>query len=154
MKLHLLLLSLLLVAPAGLRLQAQDPKPAAHHDDDDDTELGKKMHDLNGAFRKLKKQVADPAQNESSLALVATMRTNASAAAALEPAKKADVPAAEQAAFVAAYQKKMQETLTQLDALAAALKAGKNDEAAKLVDTLNNTEKEGHKEFRRPPAKK
>ena len=35
-----------------------------------------------------------------------------------------------------------------------ALKAGKNDEAAKIVDELGAAQKEGHKEFKKPDEKK
>ena len=47
--------------------------------------------------------------------------------------------------------KEFNETVAKLE---AALKAGKNDEAAKLVDAMGAAQKEGHKEFKRPDKKK
>ena len=38
--------------------------------------------------------------------------------------------------------------------LEAALKAGKNDEAAKICEELGAAQKEGHKDFKKPDAKK
>jgi len=38
--------------------------------------------------------------------------------------------------------------------LEAALKAGKNDEAAKICEELGAAQKEGHKEFKKPDSKK
>jgi len=48
----------------------------------------------------------------------------------------------------------MKELIGQLEKLDAALKAGRNDEAAKLVTDLKATQKAGHKEFKRPDEKK
>ncbi len=156
MKLRLLLLPLFFAGSAAPFLRAQETPPAAApmHHDEDETELGGKMDKMNGAFKKLKKQVDDSSKNEDSLKLVATMRSYAVEASKLEPAKKADVPADKQADFVAAYQKKMTQTIAEIDKISDALKAGQNDVAAKLIADLNDMEKDGHKQFRRPPPKK
>ena len=152
MKIRRLLLSLLCVAVTVPGVRAQDGKAKA--DDKEETELGDKMDKMGGAFRKLKRQVADASKNENSLKLVATIKESAAAALKLEPAMKADKPAADQAKFVEAYQAKMKEFNETVAKLEAALKAGKNDEAAKLVEAMGAAQKEGHKEFKRPDKKK
>ena len=48
----------------------------------------------------------------------------------------------------------MKEFIAKIDDLSAALKAGKNDVAAKLVAELAQAQKEGHKEFKKPEKKK
>jgi len=126
------------------------------------TELGGKMEKIGGAFRKLRKvdpatklaQIADPAKNEDSLKQIAIIKDNATAAAQLEPALKAKKPADEQEKFVAAFHDQMKNFLADIDSLEAAVKAGKNDEAAKLVDKLNDDQKKGHTDFRPPPKKR
>lgn len=153
MKLRYLLWSLVLASTVvpGIRADTQPGKEAAKPaKDDDETELGGKMDKMNGAFRKLRKQINDPSANASSLEQVAIMRQYAVEAAKLTPAKAADIPEADRAKFVADYQAKMKDTLALIDKLADALKANKNDEAAKLFAQLGAAQKEGHKQFKRP----
>lgn len=145
MKIRILLLSLICAVATV---------PVINAADKEETELGDKMDKMGGAFRKLKRQVADASKNDDSLKLVATIRESTKASMKLEPAMKADKPAAEQAKFVAAYQAKMKEFDDMVGTLEVALKAGKNDEAAKIVDALGVANKEGHKEFKRPDKKK
>lgn len=141
------------VAPA---LLAQDgPKgPPPGGDKEPETELGEKMEKVNGAFRKLRANAADATKNEDSLKQVAIIRANMADASKLEPAKKADIPAADQAKFLADYQAKLKEFVTELDKLEAALKAGNNEVAAAEVKTLGDMEKQDHKSFKKPQPKK
>lgn len=113
------------------------------------TELGEHMDRLSGAFRKLRRQVGDPAQNAASLELLAEMRDAAQAAAKLVPAKAADLPEADRAKFTAAYRKQMGKLLTQLTDLEAALKAGDNPAALKQVGELADFQKASHREYRK-----
>lgn len=156
MKIRLSLLSLLFGLAVGPALFAQDgPKePTPGAEKEPETELGKKMEKISRAYKKLRREVSDATKNEDSLAQVAIIRENTNEALKLEPAKKADVPADAQEKFVADYHSKMKEFVAELDVLEAALKAGKNDEAAKAVEELGKLQKSDHKEFRRPPAKK
>ncbi|MCS6244316.1 MAG: hypothetical protein H2172_10730 [Opitutus sp.] len=147
MKITLSLLALLLaiVSPgASVTLHAADQPQA----DSEDSELGDAMSAMNSAFKKLKRQVADPAQNEASLALVVKLRKACVDSTQHVPIKVGRLPAAEQAAAKLAYQDKMQKLLATMDELAAALKAGKNDVAANLLKELHDQEEAGHKEFR------
>jgi len=105
---------------------------------------------MNKAFRQLKKQAGDASQNASSLALVVTMEKAATAAAALTPEKAADLPEKDRAAFEAAYKAKMEKFGASLAKVEAALKAGDNATAAKLVADHGAQERAGHKDFRKP----
>ena len=71
----------------------------------------------------------------------------------LDPAKKADIPADQQAKFVADYQAKMKAFIADVNKVEAALKAGNNDEAAKLLQSLKQDQDEGHKEFQKKKKK-
>ena len=135
-----LFISSLAVSP--LALHAQPPAQ-------EETELGGKMDSLNGAFRKLRKQVSDATKNAESLKLVAEIRSASEEAVKLIPAKAAEIAEGERAKFVAAYQEKMKAFDEKLGELEAALKAEKNEEAAKIVAALGAMQKDGHKEFKK-----
>lgn len=148
MKIRLSLLALacaLVVAP----INAQDKSGK-----EPETELGAKMDKMGSAFRSLRRQASDSSKNADSLAKVAILREQAQASLKLEPAKKADLPAAEQAKFVAAYQAKMKEFIALIDKLDAAFKANNNEEATKLLSSMSDAQKAGHKEFQKKKDKK
>jgi soluble cytochrome b562 len=149
MRIRHLLLAVLLTAPANFVLSAEP-----HHPPQEETELEDKMDLMGTAFRKLKRSVNDATQNPASLQLVAAMRTAAAEAEKHVPAQTADVPVAERAKFVADYRVKMKDLLTTLEKLEVALRADKNDEAARLVAELSVMQKVGHKTFKRPDEKR
>jgi len=125
---------------------AQASAPA----DEKKTDLELRMDRIGKAFRKLRKQVADPTQNESSLALVATIQQAAKEALGFTPAKAQDLPEDQRAKFEEDFKagiKQMQDTFGKLQ---DALTAGRNDDAVKIVADLAALEKKEHKEFRRP----
>jgi len=141
-----LVLTLVLVLPAAPVLRAQEK----HEHKEPETELGKHMEKLNGAWRKLRKQVADPASNVSSLELVAAIRAGLEKAVTLTPIRAQDVPDADRAKYIESYRTKMKEFIGLVDKLEAALKAGDNPAADALVQKMGGTQREDHKEFRRP----
>ena len=98
-------------------------------------------------------QAADATKNEGSLALVATIKKEAEASLAFKPEYTADQPAANQAKFVEAYKTEMKKMIELVGKLEAAFKAGKNDEAAKVIADLDAQQKSSHKEFRKPKPK-
>jgi len=126
--------------------------PAAAPDKEEKTPLELKMDRMNRAFRALKKQAADPAQNESSLKLVKGMEAGTKASMDLTPAKAADLPDDQKAKFMADYKAGLQGMLDELAKLEAAFQAGNNDEAVKLVAEIDALEKKDHKAFRKPKA--
>jgi soluble cytochrome b562 len=142
-------LSTLLLGSAVFAAAQEAPANAsAPKEEKPETELTKQMDKMNAAFRKLRRQATDATKNADSLAQVAILKEFATASAKLEPAKAATIPAADRAKWVANYRAKMTETLANIDKLEAALKAGQNEEAGKLVTELNNQQRAGHKEYR------
>jgi soluble cytochrome b562 len=137
-----LLLAALLLVPAIVFAQPKKDRP--------DTDIEKAMHQIGKAYRQLRKQVADPAQNASSLELAATIRAGAVAAQKHVPLKAQDVAEADRAAFVDDFRRKMGEFIDTVDQLEGALQAGRNDEAVRLTKDLEELQKKDHKEFRRP----
>ena len=155
MKLSLRSIVALSTLLAGSAVYAADAAPAApaapapaHKEKKPETELEKKMDKMNGAFRKLRRQATDATKNADSLEQVAILREYTEASAKLEPAKAAMVPEADRKKFVADYQAKMKELLVNIGKLEAALKAGQNEEAGKIVNELSSEQKAGHKEYR------
>jgi hypothetical protein len=144
-------LSLALICGLALlpSLRAADAAPKGMSGKEPDTELGDKMDKISAAYKKLGKQINDATKNEDSLAQVAIIHESVDAALKLEPAKKADIPAADQAKFVADYQTAMKAFLDQVVKLEAALKANDNATAAKILATFKGMEDDDHKEFRK-----
>ncbi len=144
MKIRILLLSLICAAVTLPSVSAAEGK--AKTAANDETELGGHMDKMSGAFRKLKRQIADATKNADSLTLVATIKAEAAASAKLAPAWKPEQKEK--------FQAKMNDFNAKVGKLEMALKAGKNDEAAKIADELGAAQKEGHKEFKKPDEKK
>ncbi|MBC8008611.1 MAG: hypothetical protein H7067_00765 [Burkholderiales bacterium] len=122
--------------------------PAAQEHGHDHTPLEDQMSAMRGAFNKLRKQIADPASNASSLELVAKLLAASEKSVTEIPARAEKVPEAERAQFVADYQAKMKEFVAEVQKLEAALKAGDNTEAAAVLAKLGAMQKEGHKAYR------
>ncbi len=121
--------------------------------DEPETELGKKMEKVGGAFRGVRRQASDASKNADSLAKVAIMKENLQAAMKLEPAKTADLPAGERKKFVADYQADMKKMLALVDKLEAAFKANNNEEANKLCSQIGDDQKKDHKMYKKADKK-
>jgi len=140
-------LTLILSCPIAPALRAADAPPEHK---EPETELGKTMEKLNGAWRKLRKQAADPASNASSLELLAIINAATEKALTLKPAKTDDVPEADREKFVQGYQDQMKKVIAELAKLEAAFKANDNAAAQELIKKIGALQKEGHKEYKRP----
>ena len=114
---------------------------------EDDTPLAKEMKTMNKSLRALKKQVADPAKKDDSLALIATIKKSLDASTKLEPAKTKEVPAAEKAAYLDKYKAQLADLAKTYDELEAAIKADKADDVKKALDKLSEQKEKGHKDF-------
>lgn len=114
-----------------------------------ETELGKSMDKMNGAFRTLRRQITDASKNADSLALIATIRTEAMEGKKEIPMKAADIPAADQAAFNARFKEGIDHLLTAIGHAEMALKANDNAAAEKAVADMASAQKAGHDEFRK-----
>ncbi|HEY0928488.1 MAG TPA: cytochrome b562 [Gemmatimonas sp.] len=143
---HLSTLSVLALALTTSTLHAQQPSEPK-------TQLGKHMAAMNGAFRTIGQQVADSTKNASTMEQLTIFETNAKEALAFEPEKKAQVPEADQAKFVADYKAGLQKLIDTAGKLHGALHAGKNTEAAAIVEEMRGLQRTSHGEFRirRPP---
>ena len=153
MKIRFSLLSLIctLAILPGLRAQDGEMKKAPK---EPNTPLTDQMEKINGAYRKLGNLVKDPTKNADALAQVAIIKEAATAALKFEPAKKKDIPAADQAKFVADYQAKLKEFIATVDKLDAALKANDNAAATKLLDDMKTERNDDHKQFQKKKEKK
>lgn len=130
-----------------LSLTFADPFALSAADEKPETELTQKMDRMSAAFRKLRRQAADPAKNADSLAQVAILRETAEASAKLEPAMVATIPAERRAQFLAGYRAKMDELITAIGRLETALKANENEAAVKIIADLSALQKSGHKDY-------
>jgi soluble cytochrome b562 len=106
------------------------------------------MEEMNGVFRKLRRQVDDKATNASSIALAANLHQLAQRVVKSTPRLVARAPEKDRAALLASYREQMQELIATIDDLQAALKAGKNAKAVEIVEDLRDLEKAGHHKFR------
>src|SRR5882762_5822920 len=94
--------------------------PSVQASDEPETELGKVMEKMSGAFRRVRKQMADPSKNADSLGQVAIMKTQAEAAKKLTPAFTEDQPADKRPQFIADYKKSMDDLAAEIGKLEAA----------------------------------
>lgn len=133
-------------APAAAPAVAPAPAP----DEDKKTEIEMRMDKVGKAFRKLRKQVSDPTQNAASIDLVATMAANLKEAEGFTPEKAADLPEDQREKFVADYKAGLKDMEAKLGKLTDALTAGDNATAATLVKDVFATEKDDHKQFKKP----
>jgi soluble cytochrome b562 len=149
-----LTLAITLLLPAAVVVRAADEKPVSKDEKsahkEADTELGKVMEKLNNAWRKLRKQAPDAANNASSLELVATIKAESENALKFQPDKAKDLPEADRPKYVEGYQTKMKEFNAKLDKLTAAFNAGDNPGAVAIIKELGQLQREGHKEYKRP----
>jgi hypothetical protein len=148
MKNRLLLLTAAFALAFSPAIRAQDAKK-----DEPETELGAKMEKISSAWRIAKRQLPDSSKNQDTLAKLATVQEHMTASLKLEPDLKKSKPAAEQAKFVADYQAKMKEEIKKIDEIIALVKAGKNDEATKLVAVVDQDQKDAHKQFKKAKKK-
>jgi len=150
----LALLAFTLLSPLAALAQGQAtppaPAPAAPAGEEKKTELEQRMGRISKAVRKLRKQVADPAQNDASLQLIATIQVAAKEALQFNPAKAEDLPEAQRPKFDEDFRAGINQLLDKFSALKDAIAAGKNDDAAKILADILEFEKKEHKEFRRP----
>ena len=153
MKIRLLLLSLALASVPGLR--AEDAQPAAK-EEKPETELETTMGRMNKAWRQVRKDAKEGKLTPATADLVATVRTNAEAAAKLTPALEAEKPAADRAKFHAGFQAQLKKLTAKLAQLEATLKANDIPAATQLVAEVGEVAKSGHHEFKKPdePEKK
>ena len=92
MKNRLLFLTAAFALAFAPAVRAQDAKS-----EEPETELGAKMEKISSAWRITKRKIANPAENADTLAKLAIVKENMTAALKLEPDLKKSKPADEQA---------------------------------------------------------
>lgn len=122
----------------------------AQTDDRPTTLLGDQMKLINAAHRALGPIFA-AGSADSAIAKIAIIHKAAEEALKFEPAKKADIPAAEQEKFLADFQTTLKSFIGDVEKVDVALKAGKMDEAKTLFAALRADQMAAHKLFRKPP---
>lgn len=145
MSLRLIILVLVCGLLAEADLRAEEPAVKG----EELTALGEQMEQMSSAFRRLRRQAAEPAFNESSLELTATMQQAAKVALTLIPVKADELPEAERARFITAYQQRMEKLITALAELGAHFQASDNPAAVKAIAQIADLQKASHREFRK-----
>ena len=114
---------------------------------EEDTPLAKEMSAMNKSLRMLKRQMGDSSKKDENLGIVAKIKGNITAAMKLLPAKTKDVPEAEKTAYLEKYKAQLTDLNKTFEAIEAALKAGKVDDARAAFDKLSDQKEKGHKDF-------
>ncbi|MBH04858.1 MAG: hypothetical protein CMJ20_00905 [Phycisphaeraceae bacterium] len=107
------------------------------------------MKALNRAYRKVRKQIVDPAQNTSSVQLLQAIQLEVTRGIVIVPDRVSEIPVNEQGRFVLSYKRKMVEFLTILLDIESALLDGDNSLAQQQFGKLYQMKKEGHREFQK-----
>lgn len=107
------------------------------------------MKALNRAYRKVRKQIVDPAQNTSSVQLLQAIQLEVTRGIAIVPDRVSEIPVNEQGRFFLSYKRKMVEFLTILLDIESALLDGDNSLAQQQFGKLYQMKKEGHREFQK-----
>ena len=147
MKIRILVLTLISALALGSSL------PAAEKSAEHETELSLKMEKISGAWRRAKRAIGDAAKNADTLKDLELIRVGLTESLNLKPEITSTKPAADQAKFVADYQAKLKEQITKVEKVIALVKAGKNDEAAKLVPEVDQQTKDSHGQFKKQKKK-
>ncbi len=114
------------------------------------TPLGEQMEQLGSAWRQVKRGAQDSSKNAQTLAMVKKMVAAAENSLSHQPAMLEDIPDAEKKKFLADYTQGMKAFLDNLKKLEAALEAGNNNAAAKLLTSIDEHRKKSHESFKRP----
>jgi len=123
-------------------------RTASAQSDADKTPLGLRMTAMNAALRQITATVADPSKNASTLEQVAIFQTNAAEAMTFKPEKLTEVAEGEQEKFVTDFQEGIKGLLVTVDSLKVAVEAGRNTDAAAIVEAMKAYQREKHPVFR------
>jgi soluble cytochrome b562 len=132
-----------LLAAASLAL----PVLCHAQDDEPKTPLAEQMSGISKDFRALHKALSDPSQQNTAVALVKDMEAHAAKARELQPAKTKTIPAADQAQFIADFQKQIDGLIADMQKLEQAVSSGDTAGANALMDKIQGDKREGHKKF-------
>ena len=113
----------------------------------EDTPLEKRMGAISHDFKEIQKQIADPAQKDSTLALIVKVKANAMASGTLQPSMIKNVPEPDRAKFLTDFKSAIDELVLQIGSLEKAVQEGNIPEAQTALKDIQETKKEGHSSF-------
>jgi len=152
MKRLLILFAALLALPFALSFTppAQED-PGEQAEEHQETPMAVSLHDemeaLEKSFKALRRSIRDEAQVAASLEHVGAIQAAVLKTKVLEPPMLANVPAAEQAAFLVSFRKDMLALLRATIDMEEALLDGRFDETREIYKKIHDTEESGHEKF-------
>jgi len=119
----------------------------------DDSPLEESMETIGKSFKTIQKQLPDPAQKDSTLALIAKMKKATSTARAETPQSINKIPAKDRPEFLTDYQSSIDELLGFITDLDKAVQANDLPTANKVVTHILESKREGHSTFIKKKSK-
>ena len=106
------------------------------------------MQILARGTKQLSSQVADPAQQKSTIALLETLKKTSQKAQSLTPRKASMIPQGEKEKFLKEYSAQIGQLTDTFNQIEEAVNASQYDKAKSLLPALNSLKKEGHRKFK------
>jgi hypothetical protein len=138
----------ILLAAASMVIAPVAPRVSFAADEKSkDTELSKKMEEIQDHLKKLRRSVKDSANNKDTLETLSKLEELTVASKSLVPAKLSSVPEAERAKFVTGYRKSMAALLEHFCKIETAVLDNDNAKAEELYKQLKKIEDDGHEKY-------
>jgi soluble cytochrome b562 len=122
--------------------------------DEKETELQKKMEEIETGLKKLRRTLRKTEENAESLKTIGQVKGLMEECKKLAPAMASSVPEAERAKFIESYKKDMDAVIAEMGKMEKAVKGGKNDEAQAILKKLSEMEEAGHEKYIKDETKK
>jgi len=119
-----------------------------------DTELQKRMEEIESGLKKLRRTLRKPEENAESLKTIGQVKAAMEASKKLPPAMAASLPEAERAKFIESYKKDIDAVIAEMGKMEKAVKDGKNADAQAVLKKLSEMEEAGHEKYIKDDAKK
>jgi len=114
---------------------------------DHESPLHDEMEGMNHALRLINRQYTDPAQNASTLALVAEMQKHAETAKTLTPPKASKMSGDQQTQYLNSFHNDLDKLTTEIAALKQAITADQADVAKAEIQKISQLKESSHKEL-------
>ncbi len=115
---------------------------------EDDTPMGKEMDKISKALKAVNRNIENAGQKAANLENIAAAKAACDAAVKYDPVKTKDIPTAGKEKFLIDFQASMSELGKHLDALKAAVEAGKTADAKAIYEKIMAQKKDGHNKFK------
>lgn len=107
------------------------------------------MRILARGTRQLTQQISNPSLQQSTIALLETLKKAAVDSKTFEPSMTREIPEAKRAAFLADFRADLDELKDSFDRIEQAVKAGDYSKAQSFLSSVNSVKREGHAQFKR-----